>query len=82
MSRPKPYDLVTIDAAIAFLTEARTRLGGDACLILSQYNSELEDMNVNGLREVTDHGSRYVEVIVCGDPSCDQGDTWSKLKTR
>lgn len=56
---------MTIDEAIQALREARDRLGGDACLVLSLTDSGIEDADVDGMTLVEDNdGAGYVQVEV------------------
>lgn len=58
------YPPVTIDEALASLTAAKKELGGDACLILSLWDSELQDVNVKGFTVIHDRDNRYLQVDV------------------
>jgi hypothetical protein len=53
---------MTIDEAIAVLTEAREKMGGDRCLILSLTDSEIDDADINSMVVQQDGESAYVEV--------------------
>jgi hypothetical protein len=53
---------MTIDEAIEFLNKARSKLGGEACLILSLTGSEIEDVDIDGMDEMVEPGSFYVQV--------------------
>ena len=56
---------MTINEAIRFLKDARERLGGDACLVLSLTESGIEDADIDGMDVVQDcDGTRYVQVRV------------------
>lgn len=67
---------VTIDDAIRILTEARAMLGGDACLILSLTDSEVEHVNIEEMVYVGREESRYVEVraTLPGRADCGRAD--------
>lgn len=60
----RKFRYATIDHALAILTEAKRKMGGDRSLILSLTDSEIEDANVDDLVIVNDDESHYVEVRV------------------
>lgn len=58
------YEALTIDQALKILTEAKKKMGGDKCLILSLEASELPDVNVNNMEIMFDKDNAYVEIQV------------------
>lgn len=56
--------ILTVDAALAILIEAKNKVGGDAPLVLSLTDSELADQNVNNMEIIDVDESQYVEVQV------------------
>lgn len=54
--------ILTVDQALAILTEAKKRVGGKAALVLSLTDSELHDVSVNAMVIQNDESNAYVEV--------------------
>lgn len=54
--------ILTVDQALAILTEAKKQVGGKAALVLSLTDSELNDVSVNGMFIHNDESNAYVEV--------------------
>jgi hypothetical protein len=54
--------VLTVDQALRILLEAKHQMGGDAALILSLSDSELQDVNINDMVIRNDNLNAYVEV--------------------
>lgn len=56
--------ILTVDQALAILTEAKKQMGGEAALILSLTDSGIPDADVNDMVIQYDKDNAYVEVQV------------------
>lgn len=54
--------ILTVDQALAILTEAKKQMGGKVALVLSLTDSELSDVSVNNMVIHNDESNTYVEV--------------------
>ncbi len=54
--------ILTVDEALAILTEAKKQMGGKIALVLSLTDSEFDDVSVNGMTIHNDESNTYVEV--------------------
>jgi len=54
--------ILTVDEALAILTEAKKQMGGKIALVLSLTDSELNDVSINSMVIHNDESNTYVEV--------------------
>lgn len=58
---------LTIDRALEVLKEAKERIGGDKCLVLSLTDSGLEDRTINNMRVIYGYSRTIGDCVVSED---------------